>query len=129
MTEATLLEFVYTQKTFAVFVLLNAFCFGAMRVALLDQKFSFLIASIVGAMVGGLNAVVEAQAAAGVNTMVLSNALLMGLILGAGSSTIAGFLGGKIFGALVPPSEDKQRSEAIRDPFNPTTPPPPGPGA
>jgi len=120
-----LLSFVYSGKNAMVFALLNAIALGAMRVEMLSQRAAFSAVAIVGAILGALSGLIEAQAVAGVNTLILSNAVIVGLVAGAGSSTIIGWTIGKgLEVAGFPPSVAKQKAEAIRDPMNPAQPPP-----
>lgn len=123
-----LLTFVYSGKNAIVFALLNALALGAMRVEMIGQRAAFAGVAAIGAIIGALSGMIEAQAVAGVNTLVQSNAVLVGLVAGAGSSTVIGFSIGKVLERVgLPPSEAKLKAEAIRDPMNPAQPPPAAP--
>lgn len=120
-----LLSFVYSGRNAIVFALLNALALGAMRVEMISQRFAFSAVAVVGSILGALSGLIEAQAVAGVNTLILSNAVIVGLIAGAGSSTIIGWSIGTVLARVgLPPSDAKQKAEAIRDPMNPAQPPP-----
>lgn len=107
-----------------VYALLNVVAFGAHRMAIISQTWAFSAVCAIGAMLGALGGLIEAQATVGVAPTVLGNAVLVGLIVGAGSATVIGFGISKGLDALgvAPISAEKKKAEDIRDPMSPTQP-------
>lgn len=119
-----LAKIVVEGAAFRTYLLLNALVLGAQYAASVSTRAGFLFAAAIGATVGGLGAYGEAMATVGVAPTVMTNAAISGAVIGAGSSTVVGWMLKLALDktGIFPVSAAKQQAEAIRDPMNPATP-------
>lgn len=120
-----LIKFAITGPTAICYGLLNVVVGVAHRYSILSQTWGFMVAAAVGGFVGAMSGLIEATASVGVAPAVLMNSVLIGMIIGSGSSTLIGLAISKALDAsgLIPISQDKIQSEKVRNPMDPTMPP------